>query len=258
MGLWIKPNPQSGGLDYSHSLDISTHLTEEVHDTGEDDQQNTTTRSQSEHLGQETLVESTETFCPQDCAESRPRPVVLGDLSNNLSRVLDARLHNVHGCVEDGTDRATDGTGHKVVGDLALLGCSGWQKGTDLENAAEVSGVPKNVAPHGGLETLVQSEGTLLPHDLGEAVNHAVVLVGLCSVLQTNFDELEGNDDEGFGGTSSGSGKDGERLVHLLLAEEVAVEGAPGVVCGEFSGPVRFNTSRGAGCVDIATFWVPP
>jgi hypothetical protein len=42
------------------------------------------------------------------------------------------------------------------------------------------------------------------------------------------------------------------------LAEEVAVESAPGVVCGEFSGPVRFNTSRGAGCVDIATFWVPP
>ena len=224
------------------NLDIPTHLTEEVHDTGEDNQQDTTTGSQPEHLGQETFVKRTEAFLLHDGAESGPRPVVLGHLSDDLGGVLDTRLDDVHGGVENSTDGATDGTGHKVVGDLALLSGGGGQKGADLEDAAEVASVPEDVAPHGGLETLVQREGPLLPHDLGEAVHHAVVLVSLGSVLQTDLDELEGNDDEGFGGTGGGAGEDGKGLVHLLLAEEVAVEGTPGIVCGEFGGPVCFRT----------------
>lgn len=38
------------------SLDFCLHLSEEVHHTSEDDKQNTTSRTQSQDLGQETLV----------------------------------------------------------------------------------------------------------------------------------------------------------------------------------------------------------
>lgn len=73
---------------------------------------------------------------------------------------------------------------------------------SDLENAAEVTGVPENVAPHGALETLVQSKRALVLDGLDNTVNHAVVLSSGGLVLETNLDELEGNDDEGLGGTS--------------------------------------------------------
>lgn len=95
-------------------------------------------------------------------------------------------------------------------------------------------------------------------HNLRKAIHHAVVFVCLRSVLETDLDELEGHYDEGLGCTSSGSGKDRERLVHLLLAEEVAVESAPRVICGKLGGPVCFSDGAVAGVADIATSWAPP
>ena len=140
---------------------------------------------------------------------------------------MDARLDDVHGGVENGTDGATDSTGDKVVCDLALLVCGGGDDGADLEDAAEVAGVPENVSPHGGLEALVEGQGTFLLDNLHYAVNHAVVLVRLGAVLEADLDELEGDDDEGFGRTGGGSCENRQGLIHLSLAEQVAVEGTP-------------------------------
>jgi hypothetical protein len=59
----------------------------------------------------------------------------------------------------------------------------------------------------------------------------------LCFVLQTNFDELEWDDDEGFGGSGCCAGEDGEGLVHFGLVEEVAVVFTPCIVGGELGCP---------------------
>ena len=186
------------------------HAAEEIHDSGEDHEQDTTAGTQSQDLGCEALVQSAEALLAEHCAQGRERPVVLGHLAGDLGRVLDARLDDVHGGVQDGTDSATNGTRDQIVGDLALLvRCCG-QQGADLENAAKVSSVPQDVTPQGGLETLVQRERTLLLDDLSNAVHHAVVFVGLRLVLEANLDQLEGNDDEGFGRTSSCASQNGQ------------------------------------------------
>jgi hypothetical protein len=204
----------------SWALDVAAHLAEEVHDTREHDEEDTAAGAQSEHLGQEPLVQSRETFFAHDGAESGPCPVVLGYGADDLGGVLDARLDDVHGGVEDGTDGAADGTGDEIVCDLALFGGGCWDELADLENAAKVSGVPEDVAPHGRLETLVEGEWAFVLHRLRETVDHAVVLVRLRLVLETDLDELEGDNNEGLG----------------------AVEGTPGVVGRELGGPVWFST----------------
>ena len=55
-------------------------------------------------------------------------------------------------------------------------------------------------------------------------------------VLHTDFDEFEGDDDKGFGGSGGGARQDGKGLVHLGDTEGVAVEFAPFIVGGEFGG----------------------
>ena len=54
--------------------------------------------------------------------------------------------------------------------------------------------------------------------------------------MKTDFDELEGDDDEGFCGTGRGTGEDGEGLSHLSGGEDVEIEFTPGIVCSEFCG----------------------
>ena len=56
-------------------------------------------------------------------------------------------------------------------------------------------------------------------------------------VLQSDLDELEGDDDKGLGCSGRSTSENGERLVHLLFAEQVAVEATPRVVCREFGSP---------------------
>jgi len=129
--------------------------------------------------------------------------------------------------VQNGTDSATNGTRNDVIDNLALLGVGFGDQLPDLVNAAEVAGVPEDVTPHGRLKTLVQRQDTLIAHRLDDDINHAVVPAGRGLVLQTNLDQLEGNDDERLGSTSRGAGQDGKRLVHGLLAEQVLVKVAP-------------------------------
>jgi hypothetical protein len=80
----------------------------------------------------------------------------------------------------------------------------------------------------------------------------------LCLILQTNLDQLEGNDDERLGGTSGSAGEDGETLGHLGDAEEITVELAPLVVCGKLgcseSGQLEFTQLRAG----VATSWELP
>lgn len=76
-----------------------------------------------------------------------------------------------------------------------------------MEDTAEVSGVPQDVAPHGGFQAVVEGERTFLLDDLGDAVHGAGVAGCGGLVLQTDLDELEWHDDDGLGGTSGGSGE---------------------------------------------------
>lgn len=54
--------------------------------------------------------------------------------------------------------------------------------------------------------------------------------------MEVDFDEFEGDDDEGFGGVGGGVGEDGEGLGYLGLVEEFMVEFVLFVVGGEFGG----------------------
>jgi hypothetical protein len=225
---------------YTHALFnrlLVAHLAEEIHHAREDDEQDTSTRTQSQHLGQEALVQRREALFSRDNGKRTPRPVVLGQLTGNLWRVLNTRLDHVHGGIENRSHRSSDRTRNQIIRNLALLGRRSRQERANLEDAAKVARVPEDVAPHGGLEALVEGERAFLLDDLGHAVDHAIVLVRLGAVLQADLDELEGHDDEGFGGAGGCAGEDGERLVHFVDAEEVAVKGAPGVVGGELGGP---------------------
>ena len=183
------------------------------------------------YLGHESLVKGGETLLAGDSEDGRPGPVVLGHLSSDLGGVLDSALDDVHGRVQDGSDGATDGTRDEVVGHLGLLVLRLGEQLPDLEDAAKVAGVPQNVAPHGALQALVQAEDALLADRLGHAVQRAGVLGSL--VLHADLDELEGDDDNGLGGTGGGAREDREGLVHLGLVEDAAVDLAPLIVGGE-------------------------
>jgi len=51
-----------------------------------------TSRTESQHLGKEALVQGRETLFPHDRGDGRPSPVVLGYWSGYPRRVLDSRL----------------------------------------------------------------------------------------------------------------------------------------------------------------------
>jgi hypothetical protein len=224
-------------IDSPSLFSLVAHLAEKIHDAREHNEQDTSSGPQSQHLGQETLVQRAEPFLPCDRSDSRECPVVLWNRASDLGRVLDTRLDDIQGRVDDSSDGTSHRTRNQVVCDLALLSRSRGQELTDLEDAAKVSRVPEDVSPHCGLEALVEGKGPFLLDDLGDAVDHAIVLVRLGLILQADLDELEGDDDEGFGCAGGGTSEDGEGLVHLGDAEEIAVEGAPRVVGGELGGP---------------------
>jgi hypothetical protein len=214
---------------------LATNLTEKVHDTRENNEQNTTTGTETEHLGDETLVEGAEAFFLHDGANGRPGPVVLGHLAGDLGGVLDARLDDVHGGVEDGTRDTTDGTRDQVVAGLLGLvaGFGSGELRADLEDAAEVAAVPEDVTPQRRLEAVVHGKRTLRGDDLAHHVQHTVVLACGSAILQTDLDQLKGHDHKGLGGARGGTCQHGQRLCLLLRAEQSPVEGAPAVVGGE-------------------------
>ena len=104
----MKPNPR---------LDVAPDPAEEVHDAGEDDEQDAAARPQPQDLWQEALVEGTESLLARDDRQRRPGPAVLLGEVRALGRVLDARLDDVERRVEDGADGAADGAGDDVVAD---------------------------------------------------------------------------------------------------------------------------------------------
>lgn len=161
--------------------DLVVNAADEVHHTGENNEQDTTAGAQSQHLGDETLVKRTEALLLQDRSQRREGPVVLGHLAGDLSGVLDPALHDVERGVEDCSDGAADGAGDQIVADLDRFLVRGVrrQHGADLEDAAEVAGVPQDVAPHGGFETLVEGEGAFGADDLADDVEGAGVVGGL-------------------------------------------------------------------------------
>lgn len=202
---------------------------------------------QTTYLGQETLVKGTETLLLEHGSDSGESPVVLGDLTRDLGGVLNSTLDDVEGSVENSSESTTNGTRDEIVCDLRLLRLSLGEHLSDLENAAEVTSVPEDVAPHGTLKALVESERTLVLDCLENTVDHAVVLSGGGLVLETNLDELEGNDDERLSGTSGSTSQDGERLVHLVHAKHLTVDLAPFIVGSELGSTLGSLHEDGGG-----------
>lgn len=60
------------------------------HDSGVNDEQDTAARSESEHLGQESLVKGSKALLLGHCHDGRPCPVVLGGGACNLGAVLNS------------------------------------------------------------------------------------------------------------------------------------------------------------------------
>ena len=83
---------------------------------------------------------------------------------------------------------------YDIVDDLAFL-IVGLGKGRpDLRDAAEVTGVPENMPPHGALEALVHGQDALSLYCLGDDVGDTVVLPGRRLILKPDLDELKRND----------------------------------------------------------------
>ncbi len=212
------------------------HLPKPVHDARIHDQEHPSTRTQPQHLRQEALIQRRKALLSHHRRQTRPRPVILGHTTGHLGTILDARLDDIHGGVEDGADRAADGAGQKIRAHrLRLVARRRLRHQTaDLEDTAKVAGVPEDVAPQGGFQPVVQGQGPLRPDRLRHAVQHARVPPRRGAVLHADLDQLEGHYDEGLGRARGRAGEDGERLVRLLHAEEVAVEEPPRVVGREF------------------------
>lgn len=234
---------------------LPPHFTEKVHDAGEDDQEDTTSRSETEDLGQETLVKRAESFLASDGAESGPGPVVLGHDAGDLGGVLNARLDDVHGGVEHRSGRSTNGTGDQVVHNLLALvtRLRGGHLGAHLENAAKVTGVPQDVAPQCRLETIVQRQGSLLLDNLAHNIQHSVVLVRLRLVLQPDLDQFERHHDKCFRGSCGSASEDGQGLGGLFNTEQVTVERAPGVIGGELGSTLGSLHQDGGGDTTVKT-----
>lgn len=73
---------------------------EEVHSGSEDNQEDTTTWSQSQHLWKKTFVQSAETFLLVDSQQRWESPVIFSNLTWLENGVLDSRLDNVEWSVE--------------------------------------------------------------------------------------------------------------------------------------------------------------
>lgn len=207
---------------------------EEVHATGEDNQQNTSSGTESQNLGHETLVQSSKALLSEDSDHGRKSPVVLGNDTRHSGGVLDSRLDDIKGGVEHGTGGSSDRSGNQIVDHLALLVGGLGEQLSHLENDTEVSRVPGDVSPQSGLQTVVQSEGTLLSDDGLDDISHTGVLGRL--VLESDLDKLKGNNNKGLGGSGGGSSENGQRLGHLGHAKGVSVKLAPLVVGGKLDG----------------------
>ena len=209
---------------------LSTHPAEEVHDIGKHNQQDTTTGAQTEHLRHETLVQGAEPFLLHDGGHGRPGPIVLGHLAGHLGGVLDPRLDHVHRGVEDGTDDTTNGTGNQVVAGLLALvtGLNLGKLGADLEDRAEVASIPEDVTPQGRFETVVHCERSFGLDNLLHDVQHAIVFGR--AVLETDFDQFKGDNDECLGGTGGSTGQSSQALRLLLHTKQATVVRTPAVI----------------------------
>ena len=132
--------------------------------------------------------------------------------------------------VEHGSKNSSGATSDEIVKHLSLLGLLLGEKLLDLVNNTKVAGVPGDVSPHGALKTVVHGQNSLLGDNLADNVHHSRVLAGRRLVLKSDFDELEGNDDERLGGSGGGSGQNGQSLGLLSHTESLAVVLAPRVV----------------------------
>jgi hypothetical protein len=227
----------------------SAHSPEPLDDVSVDHEQNTATRTQSQNLWQESLVQRRKALLLHHRCETRPRPVVLWRDTLDSRCVLDPRLDHIHGSVEDCAHRTTN-CARREVRDHSLRLISfrrRWQQSLDLENTPKVTRVPQDVSPQRTLQTIVQRQRPLVLDDFHEAVCDAIVFARARRILQPDLDQLERHNDKTLRRARSRTREDREWLICFLHAEQVAVEDAPGVVGGELGGTLGcFHHDRGA------------
>lgn len=222
---------------------------EEIHASGKHQQQNTSSRTKTQHLGHESLVKSAKALLSEHGKHRGQGPVVLGDDTGDSGGVLDSGLDHIKGGVEHGTGGSSNRSGNQIVDHLASLVSGLGQQLSHLENDSKVTRVPGNVSPQSGLQTVVQSERTLLSHNGLHHVGHAGVLGRL--VLESDLNELKGHDDERLGGSGGGSGQNRQRLGHLGHAKGVSVELAPLVVGSKLDGSLGGLHENGGGNTSV-------
>ena len=196
---------------------------EPVGDRLVDDEEDTTTGAETENLGGITLPERAVALLLEDLEDGGPGP------GSSSGRVLEARLDDVEGGVEGGGEGARESSNHKVAEHkelTALPVALGRGRSVDSVDGTEVGGVPNSVTPEGGLETLVEGQRSLLTEGLHDGIHGVSIATSVGTILHTNLDQLEGNDDNSLshtGARTSGSGSRQRQL--LILSSKDRLEG---------------------------------
>lgn len=189
------------------------------------------------------------------------RDLMTSKLRRGVSiRVISCRLRINVRSIENSSKGSSGGAGDEIVQHLSLLGLLLGQNRLDLVDDTKVTGVPGNVSPHGALESVVHGQNSLLGDNLAHDIDHARVLAGGGLVLQANLDELEGDDNERLGRSSSGTSQNRQGLGLLSHAEGVAVDFPPLVVGGKFRCSAGYNKQFSVGGIEFRepTSWAPP
>lgn len=188
-----------------------------------DDEEDTTSRAETKDLGGITLPESAVALLVEDLDDGGDSP------GSGGSRVLEAGLDDVEGGVEGGGEGTREGTDHKVAEheELAALPVTlSRGGGVDGVDATKVGGVPDGITPEGGLETLVEGQGTLLAENLPDGIHGVGIATSVGAILHANLDQLEGHDNDGLShtGARTSSGGTSEREL-LVLSSKDGLEG---------------------------------
>jgi len=182
---------------------LSAASDEPVGDGLVNDEEDTTARAETEHLGDVALPECAGPLVAEHLKDGSPGPW------GSVGGVLEARLDDIEGSVEGGGQGSGDGTDHEVSQheELALLPITLSRRGSvDVVDHTEIGGVPDSITPEGGLEALVEGEGTLIAENLYHSVTGVRVTGGIRAILHANLHQLEGDDHNGLSHTGTRTG----------------------------------------------------
>lgn len=131
---FLEPSPRTFLLEVRRTELLPENSEREL----DDEQEDPSSRRESQHFGQKARVQRRDALLLGDQRERRERPVVLGRLTRHLDRVLHSRFHNVdwggrlfterererwgRGGVNDRSVRSEKKTGNRVLIEVVLQG----------------------------------------------------------------------------------------------------------------------------------------